>query len=201
MNTIDTEGKTTSVGNRSIKAFIADGVVDICMHNPGARHNPAVAIPNRSTSSLKAALAMTAAVGLSRIEVRGSVGWVWSKACSMAQGRYPSLPSILEHRVDQNHCGVKQRAPIRCVVLERSTQSPTSVESSTDDVRPFAYARRCVNTCHRLREQPGKLHIPQDDIHEQPRAICAGMCEREACPHQHVRNETRHNRQANTRRS
>ena len=44
MAEIDAAGRTTREVNEQMKRLIAEGITDITVHNPGARHNLAVAV-------------------------------------------------------------------------------------------------------------------------------------------------------------
>lgn len=77
MGIVDCEGKTTREINAAIKALIADGVTEIKVHNPAARHNLGVAIIqpvhilfDGSTGYYCGGMGDGAT-----IEVRGSAGW------------------------------------------------------------------------------------------------------------------------------
>ena len=77
MNIVEAEAKTTREVNQAIKALIAEGATEICVRNPGARHNLGVAI----TKPVR--IVFEGSVGYycggmgdgARIEVRGSAGW------------------------------------------------------------------------------------------------------------------------------
>ena len=77
MAEIDAAGRTTREVNAQMKRLIAEGITDITVHNPGARHNLAVAVltPVRIRIAGSAGYYGAGLNGGAIVDIAGSAGW------------------------------------------------------------------------------------------------------------------------------
>jgi len=86
MAEIDAAGRTTRDVNAEMKRLIAEGITEITIHNPGARHNLAVAVltPVRIRIAGSAGYYGAGLNGGAAVDIAGSAGW--GVAESMLEG-------------------------------------------------------------------------------------------------------------------